>query len=103
MFERWKGVKKELYISVYPKPRAIRLSKGLMSAIDSTSIDIFIDQKKNAFGFKAGKDVKVRPDGSFSRISFMDWLGIKHKQKISVKYSTKENLFVGRIRRVSGT
>jgi len=70
--------------------------------IDSTSIDIWVDQEKGAFGFSPGNDIKVRPDGSFSKISFLDWLGIKHKTKISVKYSKKEKLFVGRIRKVSG-
>jgi len=101
MFERWVGEKKELYMSVYPKLRAFRLSRELMKEIDSTSIDIWVDQEKNAFGFKPGNDIKVRPDGSFSKISFMDWLGIKHKTKVSVKYSKKEKLFVGRIRKAS--
>lgn len=101
MFERWIGRKKEMYITVYPERRSIRLSKGLVAEIGSPKIDIFVDEDTHAFGFRPGDDVKVRPDGSISKTTFIGWLGIKHTAKISVRFSKKEKLFVGKIQKAS--
>lgn len=99
MWERWVGRKREMYLSVYPKGRSIRLSTELVKRIGSKKIDIFVDKDTGAFGFRSGEDIKVRSDGSISKTTFIGWLGIKHKAKISLKYNKKENLFIGRIRR----
>lgn len=102
MFERWTGRKKEIYITVYPERRSIRLSKGLVTQIGANKVDIFVDQDTHAFGFRPGEDVKVRPDGSISKTTFIGWLGLKHKTRITVRYSKKEKLFIGKIRKASG-